>query len=331
MTQSICQICKTNYIVGFLGKCVPNQANTSCTISNCFYCGDTNNTCTVCFNGFQVSPSGGCVSLLCSILGCLECSNSTQCKTCMSGFFIGSVNKNCTPAGYGCDIAGCAICNDSQSCAQCKIGWQLTAYTVGNNTVWLCYNTSCPTNITNCNKCSIQYNTIFQYGQIFCEANSCIPPYINVYGYCVAKLSAAAIPCDPTIVPGCITCAYNNFCSVCSNGYTLTLGGTCQQTICNVVNCASCGINNICQACNSNYKLVGGFLSIIPFTDVFNYAYNIKYRQCIFDSAIICNIPNCAYCFSPGHCFSCATGYDFDAANVNCIKACTIPNCYQCN
>ena len=70
MTQSICQICQTNYIVGFLGKCVLNQANTSCSIPNCLYCANVNNTCLVCANGFQVSPSGGCVSLPCNILGC---------------------------------------------------------------------------------------------------------------------------------------------------------------------------------------------------------------------------------------------------------------------
>ena len=249
----------------------------------------------------------------------------------MNGYIIGTVNKNCTPAGYGCDITGCAICLNSQFCGQCKLGWQLTAYTVGNNTVWICAKTVCPTNITNCKFCSIQYNTIFQYGQVFCEANSCIPPYINVYGYCVANVSAAAIPCNPTMVPNCVTCAYNNFCSSCSNGYTLTLAGTCQQTICNVANCASCGINNICQACNPNFQLVSGFLTIIPFTDVLKFANYIKFLQCIPNTAIVCNVTNCAYCYGSGHCASCAYGYDFDASNVNCVKYCNVANCYQCN
>ena len=166
--------------------------------------------------------------------------------------------------------------------------------TYGSTAVYSCKKLACPFNVTNCNACVQNYNSIFQYNQILCAVNSCMNGFININGYCVANLLSTPNICN--LISNCLSCSYPNFCSQCSSGYSLTRYGTCQINVCNVQNCQSCSINNICQQCNSGYSLTIGNLSIFQPSDLINFGSYILLQQCTFNTNIQCIISNCQYC-----------------------------------
>ena len=167
MSQSMCQICQSGYIVNFLGKCVSNAQTYNCDLAGCLYCSDSNNThvCTMCSKGYALF-NGTCIIGGCATsLACVGCSsnNSSTCSQCSPGYALMSNNNSCQPIGFGCNVANCMTCSSSQSCGQCNLGYQLMPFTFSGSTVYMCTQLVCPFNITNCNACVQNYNSIFQY------------------------------------------------------------------------------------------------------------------------------------------------------------------------
>lgn len=196
-----------------MGQCILNSNNTissSCNVQNCAYCQNTNGTCNNCLPGYQLTVSGTCVTPTCNIQGCTLCSNNLQCKTCGNGYLLNSTSGTCYAIGFACNIQWCQTCTSNQSCGQCQLGYQLTPFSLGGNTAYLCTKISCPYSISNCNACTQNYDSIFQYNQILCGQNSCMTGYMNVNGYCVPNITSVAPVCSGT--PNCVSCSYNNFC-----------------------------------------------------------------------------------------------------------------------
>lgn len=273
--------------------------------------------------GFQLTTSNTCTNTTCPQAGCIACGSSELCSACAVGYNLNSTNKNCEPVGYGCNDVNCLICSQAQSCGQCKPGYQIAPYQTGSTTINICRPLVCPYNVSNCQSCSYTYNSDFNYQKVLCS--QCNTGYILVNGYCVAQLTTYG--CS---VANCNTCSYNNFCSACNPGFTLTSYGTCIPAQCNIPNCASCGLNFICQQCNSGYTLTNGALPSLG-TNVFTFASFALYLQCT-PNTISCNVTNCAYCKQANVCATCATGFDFSSNNSNtCVPVCNVTNCLQCN
>jgi hypothetical protein len=330
MSQSMCQICMSGYIVNFIGKCVSNPQTYSCDLSNCLYCADQNNThvCTMCSKGFALF-NGTCINNACALINwCVTCNNSNSgtCTQCASGYTLNTSSNTCQAVGYGCNVANCMTCSWGQSCGQCNLGYQLTPFnTSSTSTVYMCTQIICPFNVTNCNACVQNYNSIFQFNQTLCAPNSCAMNYINVHGLCVPNITSMAIPCN---VSNCVSCSVNNFCQSCSNGYYLTRAGSCLPNICNVQNCQSCSLNNICQQCSSGYILTIGGLAIMSYTNIITFNQFIGMMQCTLNTSISCNVNNCQYCLSNNTCTVCADGYTLN--NNVCTASCNVTNCYMC-
>jgi len=124
-----------------------------------------------------------------------------------------------------------------------------------------------------------------------CAVDSCESGYIHVNGYCVPNVSSTAFTCNQN---NCATCSYDNFCSVCNPGYTLSSWGTCVMTVCNVPNCASCSINNICSVCDTGYGLTGNLSLVMP-SSTYDFAVALIY-QCRKTPTFECNVTACSYC-----------------------------------
>ena len=315
------------YVVNFLGKCIQNQQNISCTVPNCVGCMNSPNVCTNCFNGYSPANNGSCVANTCNAISCRTCINATACQSCQQGYQLDS-NNICQSVSYGCNIKNCQTCSSGQSCSQCALGYQLTPFTMGKNIVYLCKQLVCPFNITNCNACVPKYNTIWQYNQIMCDVNSCASNYVYSNGYCVPNLQSVQYNCSGAA--NCLTCSSNNFCSQCASGYSLTLQGTCQMNTCYVENCQSCSVNNVCQQCNSGYTLTNGNLLNIQPSDYINFNMYIATQQCSKNSPFTCNVNNCLYCMNQDICSACASGYSLTANGAICTASCNVTNCYAC-
>jgi hypothetical protein len=139
--------------------------------------------------------------------------------------------------GYGCNVMWCQTCSNSQSCGQCNVGYQLSPFTTGVNTVYLCTKIVCPFNVTNCMTCTQNYNATYLYNQVLCAANGCMPNYVNIHGYCIFNrtiLTGSPTNCDIAVVPNCISCSTSNFCNQCQVGYSLRRDGTCRPNFCTV-------------------------------------------------------------------------------------------------
>ena len=262
--------------------------------------------------------------------GCIACAGTGQCSTCSPGYTLNTVAKTCSLSGFGCNILWCQTCSSAQSCGQCQPGFTLAPYQLGSTSVNLCKKLPCPYNVTNCASCTYIYDSIFNYNKVLCAPGMCNANYIYVNGYCVMNLLTTPWTCT---LPNCNTCSYNNFCSACNAGYTLTRYGTCQVAVCSIQNCQSCSLNNICQQCSAGFSLNIGNIALSQnnlYTNPYTYAYFMLYQQCI-PNTISCTVANCAYCTQSNTCAQCAAGYDFPTANSNvCNPLCTVSNCFQC-
>lgn len=217
MTSAICQICQNGYIVNIYGKCINSQYNIT-TIPFCLVY--SNYSCQFCA-GYPINNNGTCGNVSNNVTNCAVYSNNTQCSACQTGYIL-MQNNTCLPVGYGCNVQYCQMCIGPQNCSVCQVGYQLFAFNISSGYLYLCKKLPCPYNINNCNACAYNYNSIFQYGQILCDINSCAIGYINVYGYCVANITNTSISCNQSMVPNCLSCSYPNFCSQCQAGYSLT-------------------------------------------------------------------------------------------------------------
>ncbi len=297
-----------------------------CNIQNCAFCSAANSTCTVCMPGFQLTSSNTCTNNTCAIAGCSKCASNGQCSACRVGWNFNMQNKTCILVGYGCNDQNCLVCNGPQSCGQCKPGYQVGAFqTPLNGLIGICRPLICPYNITNCMACSISYSTNFNFQKVLCS--QCNSGYILVNGFCVTNLTTYGCT-----VANCTMCSYNNFCSMCTPGFTLTSSGTCLPTSCIIPNCGSCQVNTICGQCNAGFALALGFMRTISSSlqNTIGFVFS-AFSQCV-PNGISCNVTNCGYCTVNGICASCAPGFDFSTTSPStCAPVCNITGCLICD
>jgi hypothetical protein len=323
LNPMICQICQSGYFVGPLGKCIAQTINQqTCSIQNCLYCTNSNNTCAVCATGYQLTSSNTCTQNTCNTPNCVSCGSNGLCNGCSIGYNLLTSNSTCQQVGYGCTVPNCVSCSGPQNCGKCQDGYLPTAYVQKGQTFYLCKKLSCPYNIQNCQTCVTNFNDLLNFNQVLCSL--CNSGYNLVNGYCVAQITTYTC----SNVTNCLQCSYTNFCSLCNNNFSLTTSGTCVPTQCNVPNCAVCNVNNVCAQCNAGFTL-----NVASLPSVWNSAVDFgtfALNTCVPNS-IICNITGCAYCNSNNVCASCIQGYDFSSQNPNqCVPTCTVSNCFQC-
>ena len=155
MADSICGVCAAEVAFNF-GYCL------ACEVDNCLLCTVTENRCTACFEGYQLTATNialndqcnvcnnpcatcnadgtcrtcvtpydllGTSCILCDDPRCTSCSDNgnTSCLTCTTGWFqSGGVCVKC--------ITGCTSCSDANTCTSCST----TFYFLANNTCNLC-------------------------------------------------------------------------------------------------------------------------------------------------------------------------------------------------
>jgi len=214
--SSLCKTCVYGYVLQG-NYCVP----TNCQVVYCSVCSN-NNTCIQCNLNFILinntcicrtnygpnligSPSATCVCpapgsstnpascSICTIDGCLTCSNSSNCATCASTYI-----SNGMGGCISCNIANCNSCIVNNFCQTCANGMTVTA----NGQCATCnINTAGCTVCTNNNTCNCAqgYNTLNN------GTNS---------------------SCLPCLIPNCITCSSANICSTCQSNYNPSFNGS---------------------------------------------------------------------------------------------------------
>ena len=245
----------------------------------------------------------GCVS------PCLDCTNSTFCLSCLTGFFYHNYGCGTTcAAGYFQDgtantcntcISPCQTCTSQSNCLTCSLGF------------W---------NGSHC-------------------AQSCPD------GQFADGTTKSCAGCDPV----CLTCANSaSTCTSCNNSLSLLFynsqcltacpsrfyasNNTCSECI---PPCYTCNDSTICLSCSFNYYLAGSCQSSCP----------AAYYQ--DDSTLTC-LPcqsQCSTCLSAYACNTCLTGClysgqcpsacpdtSFFALTDNVTNSCVCEQCiYPCN
>lgn len=230
----------------------------SCTGSsnNCTSCNLTsnnthllNNTCLSICPDFYYSNITTSDCLLCNSLniGCTNCSSSTTCNSCDTGFLYFGVNSSClnsTPTGYfningtlySCN-SSCNTCfNSSSNCTSCS----------NNLSLYLneCLIT-CPINITvsinnTCMSCAYPCNTCFNNTNTCLSCNLTSNLFLNsLTNTCVNSTSCpnstfsdnTSLTCS-TCNLSCLSCSgASTNCSICSpNYYLIQSSNTCSIT-----------------------------------------------------------------------------------------------------
>ena len=136
----------------------------------------------------MAEASSTCYTPLCDgVVNCKECSNSTTCMTCHSGYDL--VNNTCTCPDsrcVSCQVDNCESCSSNNTCSQCVIDYKLN----GNN---FCVN--CPD--TNCDECSSD--------GVCSECNSGFT--LNEFSVCVKCTASNCEVCSSSSTKKCVGCA----------------------------------------------------------------------------------------------------------------------------
>ena len=137
------------------------------TIPQCLNC-STTTTCAICATGF-LPTTGGTNCIACNFANCIQCVQDNLCSICASGFSLGPNALSC----ISCNVANCVSCNAQDSCNNCLTGF--TAH------------------LGSCFSCGLER---------------------------------------------CVQCQQNNICATCENFYNPDASGQCVQCIVN--GCSTC-------------------------------------------------------------------------------------------
>lgn len=261
------------------------------TIVSCQTCLDALN-CSVCHLGFYLTDDNNCD--ICE-RGCESCTNSTDCTTCLPGYFLDDSDcKSCFP--------NCISCLSSSSCDVCGIGYYRTSS--GNCNPCLKGCNIC-LNSTGCGECQSGY---------FLSSDNCLSCGSNCddcstegtcqgckNGYYLDKTSYQCLPC----MENCITCSKSYECEACATGYFLD-GLVCEK--CYDV-CLECSDKISCDVCPQFY-----FINSISYC-----------QKCI---------SGCDSCTSSTNCDTCSKSYYTTTESLckECISGCeNCENSLVCN
>lgn len=180
--------------------------------SNYFAAGDQNGSIYLYYRFCHGCPVGtypnmtGCRQCAEAMAGCAICINSYTCKSCMSGYYMGSGSKcsNCQSA-----MAGCADCNSSSVCQGCQPGFYLNGLTCSN----------CMSGQAGCYLCNSSSVCVECEHGHYLSGNSC--------------LSCSVLN------PHCASCTNSSYCIECVSGYYLQNGlcTICQSALSNCLIC----------------------------------------------------------------------------------------------
>ncbi|CDW84369.1 neurohypophysial n-terminal domain containing protein [Stylonychia lemnae] len=362
-SESKCMSCPFGYVLSNY-DCTPVECTKGqyfdMEIGNCKACPapcttcDDNQKCTYCVSGYKyvddgskqcllntdpcpgntyIDPDGFPICRKCGD-GCYNCTDSTTCLNCYSGFFLTNGKcefQKCPPGTYNDTTAisckncssGCDNCFSSTTCNQCQEGYY--------NQNGQC-KTSCPVGhfkngISNaCQKCQADCLTC-QDNNYTCTScatgsylyqNRCIKS-CPLIGYFYNTVSKECTACDPKCEM-CIASATD--CVSCKTGY-LQLDRKCQANCddkyyatttkcypCDI-SCSQCqgSTNTQCQACNNGYYLMGSScISSCPLP----YFGDPSTRQCS-DCRYYCD-----RCTGFSNCNQCKYGYIPTANGLDC-------------
>ena len=202
-STGVCLICASNASPGPEGG--PQCIFCESITLGCAKCVGDTRTCTDCKSGMFLF-NGECLS--CQDR-CLKCLSDGRCLGCETGYYV-SETHTCAKC-----MDNCAICSSATSCGTCAPGYFLSTSNGVSN---------CLTCIENCAECK-------QTGTASFECTNCAPGYYLAGTQCVKCLA------------NCELCEREYHCSVCAQGFYLTLDTT------------SSPITMICQQCDPNCEI----------------------------------------------------------------------------
>jgi hypothetical protein len=182
-------------------------------------CSNTSpNLCSKCSLGFYLSASS---CLACPQVGCLECSNSTDCLRCDSGYYQqGLLCLSCKGS-----IAACSKCVDNATCLQCDSLFYLNSSNACE---------SCSLAIPSCELCSSST-----------ACTTCKSGYYPSAGLCRSC----------STIQGCFMCANATYCLSCFKGFYMSAASLCVSCSSVLSNCYECTTPSVCLSCSSGYLL----------------------------------------------------------------------------
>lgn len=296
---TLCGVCATGFTLSPDGL----SCNFTCP-SNCDNCASTTN-CTTCVEGFFLTKFLNCSK--CPIGGCQTCTvDGTGCSTCLKGFFL--IGTDCAPCP-----SFCLDCTSNTSCSSLSEQSQVLLNINGTPVLASCDAT--------CLKCS-------ETDRGFCFV--CLEGLFldQTTGKCI-KCSGNCQTCDSTNTSKCLSCYTNNFlssanlcvacsqncrtclnadnpnkCTACWDGFSLNASSSCVKGC--PKNCFTCTSLTSCTKCLSGYTTFKSNNSVL---------------------CVPC-VTNCRSCAEgrPSVCLSCGSGFYLDR---NTCKRCS-SKCSQC-
>ncbi|KAL4477067.1 hypothetical protein ABPG72_015380 [Tetrahymena utriculariae] len=240
--------------------------------STCYGSGSTQ--CGSCIDGYYYDPANSTCNQCTP--PCLTCSSLSTCQTCQSGQYLNSSQTcvSCSTGCSSCNQSGCLQCSDSSASVNaskvcvCQSGFYLMASGV-------------------CQACSLGCST--------CNQNEC--------------LQCSDSKASPNASKVC----------VCQDGFYLDSNGACQA--CNST-CLTCSSQNVCTSCDSSIQ----FRQLDSQTKTCNClsGYIQVPGQDICQK---CTSP-CLVCTSLTACQTCQSGYYLNSQNS--CSPCSI-GCSNCN
>lgn len=264
--------------------------------------------CQTCIAG-TYEFSNMCVPCTSTLVGCLNCANSSYCFACGDGYALDTTNRNCTLCQNS--MTGCVLCNSTTICTACSSLYYLT----GN----AC--TSCQT-IPNCITCS--------------SSTACLTCNSDFY------LDTGTNKCFPcTTITNCLSCFNSSACTACINGYYLNTAtytcARCQQ------NCTECYNSTTCSQCVENYYLSSTTFSCLscPANCLVCSSSTICTRCALsfyLNASSVCMpcASSCYLCSSYTTCNNCTAGYYHSAGSCfpcsgNCLTCSSASACLSCS
>lgn len=264
----------TSCPVGSYLNTTENKCYKGCPL-NCEQCSNST-VCVTCLSGYTTNTQGQCVPCLSN---CRMCSSNSPalCLNCGEGFYLsGSTCKPCGP--------NCLECNQ-YGCTTCVSGFYVTSALTCTPVCNYPCTTCSATNPNVCFSClaGFVYNQTTQNCMTTnCTQNCqfCSPMQVLVNGQCVTcQTRVACLRCNTTNLTQCLTCF---------DGYFLNVNENMCETC--PTGCSSCSSPTNCLSC------VSGYVSTIQSAD------SPVYCQA-------CQFP-CKTCFmNPQSCLTCQTNY----------------------
>ena len=350
---SECSVCQEGFFLFEDKKChscnetinmvVINSTCVNCTnlIENCDECSDTS-LCLKCKNGLYLDQNEN---------KCLNCSNVSYPNMFVSGNF-------CEPCSKA--IENCINCEGNQNeCSLCKEGWSLSLDKKCGNLEDKCISANmlkvnltcqnCSDIIENCDEClnSTMCTKCFNNFYFDKTVNICINcsnesyPDRFIYGRFCELCSSA--------IENCIKCDKENECSLCKEGWSLSLDKkceklenqcisanmikvnlTCQNCSIIIENCEECSNSTMCTKCLNNFYFDKALNICINCSNE-SYPDRFIYGQfCELCSSVN---ENCINCDNENECTLCKEGWSL-SLDKKCEKLedqCIFPNMVKIN